>query len=211
MKAVTSQGIIKVKGVFIDEIPFNGGTLKIEPRFRPMENLVTEAEILAPPKQTHDYPNDLVEGDRVRIFYNAIDPDAEPPVYTEGEYGIYRIDAMHILYRIVGESAEMQMGWVACEALPLKIPEGKRYDKINNVAYWIDKVTGLAEKVDFTPLQRQAFVRHVGIPIPGLEPLSPGDHICMLPECEFDNDGRSTIEGKRYWFVHQGDIIAKVC
>ena len=203
--------LLEFEGRFIDEMPFNGGTLKIEPMFRPQETLQTIATVVGMPVHNDPmHPHNLAEGDKVRVWYNAIDGDQPIMNRGAGDSGIYRIDPMHILHRIE-PVIEMQCGWIAVQSLPVPIPDGFMAQKINNQFMLVGKATGVVSgPVDFSGIKNRGKVKYVGTHVEGLDAINSGETVIMAEGCEFPNNGHNEILGEKFWFVHQKDIIGKI-
>ena len=117
-----------------------------------------------------------------------------------------------ILHRINDDgSIDMQNGWVAGEAPPLQVPKGMVLKMINNTPWWVGSTTGVAYKrVNTKDIQNRMILRYQGkLYVDEWEFLN-GDIVLMVPHCKFPNNGHNDIQGKKYWFVRQENIIGYV-
>ena len=214
MKNVSDNILIEFDGKWLEpEITKAGLEIGTDWTYRPDECRVHTGIVRSTnhSRLAQDYPNDLKIGDRVRCYYNAIDL-AVPYFKVSNTKAIYSITMYEILHRINDDgSIDMQNGWVAGEPPPLLVPKGMVLKMINNTPWWVGSTTGVAHKrVDIKDIQNRMILRYQGkLYVDEWEFLN-GDIVLMVPHCKFPNNGHNDIQGKKYWFVRQENIIGYV-
>jgi co-chaperonin GroES (HSP10) len=207
--------IIKVPGKWVEEETTDAGIIiNFDPDYRREQMLRTIAEVVGTPKNWKDYVDDEIKvGDKVRIYYHALEEEDQQRVSNPSEEGILvSIPLDEVLYVINEDGSPKPLsGWTIAEPVPVPIPkESVRTEKINGTWFWFSK-SGLAHEVDFSSVDQRAILRWVGEPRKGEEPLdaSPGDVVITTKHSEFPNNGHNEILGKKYFFIRHGDIIGK--
>ena len=211
MKSISDNILIEFDGTWLKpEVTEAGLEIGTDWTYRPDERRVHEGIVRSTNqgKRTKNYPNDLKIGDKVRCYYNAIDL-AVPYEITGNDKAIYSITLHEILHRINDDgSADMQCGWVAGQAPPVRVPLGMEMVLHNNRMWWKGKVTGLLSgPVDLKQIKNRMILTHQGTIKESDWDFYNGDLIYMEKDCEFPNNGHNLIQGQRYWFARQENII----
>lgn len=214
MKSISDNILIEFEGTWLKpEITPAGLEIGTDWTYRPDERRVHEGIVRSTNqgKSTKEYPNDLKIGDKVRCYYNAIDL-AVPYYQLDNDKAIYSITLYEVLHRINPDgSADMQCGWVAGEAPPIRIPLGMEMVKHNNHLWWAGISTGvLHRQITKKEFKNTMILRHQGEIYVDDWGFENGDTVFMLDSCEFPNNGHNEIQGKRYWFVRQENLIGKI-
>jgi hypothetical protein len=214
MISVSDNILIEFDGQWLEpEVSENGIETGTDWTYRPDEQRVHEGIVRSVNHswRAKNYPNDLKVGDKVRCYYNAIDL-AVPYIKVSNTKAIYSVTMHEVLHRINPDgSIDMQNGWVAGEPPPLQIPHGMRMEMINNVPWWVGEATGIAhEKINFGAIKNRMILRYQGEIYVDDWDFEDGDTVLMLKDCEFPNNGHNEIQGKKYWFVRQENIIGKI-
>lgn len=214
MKSISDNILIEFEGTWLKpEITKAGLEIGTDWTYRPDERRVHEGIIRSTNngRLAKEFPNNLNIGDKVRCYYNAIDLN-DPYFRLDNDKAIYSIMLMEVLHRInPNETIDMQCGWVAGEAPPIPTPTGMTMVMHQNAPWWAGKATGVLHgPVDFKQIKNKMILRHFGEIYVDDWDFEVGDEVLMVPDCEFPNNGHNDIQGKKYWFVRQENLIGKV-
>lgn len=210
MRSTAEIAIVKFPSRFKEKV----GSIFILPEWAVDELYYAETvgTVMALPERTGDYPTTLKVGDTVRCEYGSMD-DKNPLDMGDGEL-YFHLHLSEILYKINEDgSPVMQHGWVLGSGLPVVKPEWSTgHQVINGIPYWMNKFGHCVERINMTEQKNKMLVHSIGETKPSLGELEfkVGDVVIMEPECEFTNHGNNVINGRKYWFVRQEDIIGKI-
>ena len=200
--------IVEVGAQYDDTVQYGSLSIFIDPLFKPTHNARIYGVVKAIPKGKC-YNEDGIEieadvkvGDKVYFHYLATF-DENSCLY--GNY--YRIPYCWIFCVVRDNDIIPIGGWAFCEKI---IEEEDEFKEVEVGGVKISAVTnssGLVTSVTKKDSNKYAILRYIGKPLKNVDSLNLnlGEKVLIEKNTNFEN----LIEGKTYYTIRQGDILAK--